>query len=322
MAFRFMEKGRVKILLKCQFSVALTTIQIALKHLFFSYLLATITIGFAPATVYAQNGVWDSPKQVTKKVSNKVDKGKFTIKKWQEHIKECAREDEYNHQLALGGKLNSNGWSGSVYYLKKTDPGKHTVWLLSFSEIKHEKQVKQVKENKAYPELGKADPFVFGKINNLYALQLGYGREVLLLPGIMEGNLSVSFRYTAGISLAMLKPYYLKLVHTDYSQPEPRNFLTEEKYNTTNADTFLRNNNILGGTKWSKGLGETKLIPGIFAEASFAIEPAAHKGFVQTITVGANGAFYTQSLPIMTEVKAYPWQASLFIGFSLGKRWK
>lgn len=284
--------------------------------------MLTLCVGLSNPVVYAQQSVWDSPKKGSKKIRAQADKGKLTIKRWKEHIKEWANEDEYNKQLAVGGKLNSNGWSGGIYYLKKIEPGKHVIWQLSFSEIKHEKQVKQQKENKAYPELGKPSPFVYGKINNLYALQLSYGQELLLLPGVVSGNLSVSFRYGAGISLAMLKPYYLKIVHVDNASSNPVLELKEEKYNSVNADTFLRNPDILGASKWSKGLGETKIIPGLYAEAAFAIEPTRQKGFLQTITLGANIAYYTKALPIMAEVKALPWQGSLFVGLSLGKRWK
>lgn len=284
-------------------------------------LLLSIFIG-TTAVIKAQTKNWDLSGQSSKKLNHKLDKGKLTVKKWKEHINEWAKEDIYTKQLAIGGKLNSNGWSGCVYYLKKTGPGKHHIWQLSFSEIKHEKQVKQQKENKAYPELGKSAPFVYGKINNLYTLQIGYGQELLLLPGVVSGNLSVSFRYGAGISLAMLKPYYLKIVHIDNSSTNPTPELKEEKYRTANADTFLRNQNILGASKWSKGLGETKPVPGLYAEAAFVIEPVKQKGFVQTITIGGNIAYYTKALPIMAEVKALPWQGSLFVGLSLGKKWK
>jgi hypothetical protein len=73
---------------------------------------------------------------------------------------------------------------------------------------------------------------VFGKINNLYTLQIGCSKEQLLLPGVVEGNLSVSFRYGGGFCLALLKPYYLKVVKTDYTQPEPVSELIEQSIRT------------------------------------------------------------------------------------------
>jgi hypothetical protein len=171
-------------------------------------------------------------------------------------------------------------------------------------------------------QLGNPTPFVFGKINNLYTLQLGYGKEKMILPGILEGNISLKFRYSGGFSLAMLKPYYLKLIYTDYSQPSQPSYIREEKYSSANSDVFLNSGNILGASAWSKGLGEISYVPGAFFEAAFVLEPAKNKSFVQLISFGCNASVYTKALAIMADTKAFPWQADMFIGLYLGKRWK
>lgn len=125
-----------------------------------------------------------------------------------------------------------------------------------------------------------------------------------------------------GFSLALLKPYYLRVVKTDYSQPEPVSELIEIKYADSVSELFLERNRILGVSKWSKGLDETKSVPGVYMEATFIIEPAQNKTVVQAISLGVNGSIYTQSLPILAELKAYPWQVNLFAGLAIGKRWK
>ena len=59
--------------------------------------------------------------------------------------------------------------------------------------------MKQQATATSFKELGEATPFVYGKINNLYTLQLGYGQEQVILPGVVEGNMSVGFRWSAGL---------------------------------------------------------------------------------------------------------------------------
>ncbi|GAB3910499.1 hypothetical protein [Mucilaginibacter boryungensis] len=247
---------------------------------------------------------------------------KNKLKNYKQHLQEWGLDPNFNKELLLGGKVNTDGWSSSIYYLKKKDKLTKGLWQLHFSEIKHEKQIKQQGTNKAFPQLGNAGPYIFGKINNLYTLQLGYGREKLLLPDVLEGNISVSFRYSGGFSLAMLKPYYLKLIYIDYAQPNNPATLKEEKYSTANSDHFLNNGDVLAASKWSKGLDEIQYIPGLFAEACFVITPSKSKSFIQVVTLGANIAYYSKELPIMADQKAYPYQASLFAGLGLGKRWK
>lgn len=152
-------------------------------------------------------------------------------------------------------------------------------------------------------------------------LQLGYGRERLLLPGVLDGNISVSFRYSAGLSLAMLKPYYLYLMHVTYV-PTTVVTLEEERHSEGNQDLFLDRDKIFGGTKWTKGISEIDYVPGLFLEGAFAIVPAKNKTFIQVVTLGGQFSSYTKSLPIMADRKAYPYCANFFVGLSLGKRWK
>lgn len=283
------------------------------------YYLSLFCLLSSPLSVPAQTNVWnETTANAKKKSKKKVDK----IRQFKDHIKRWGMEQDFNKGLLLGGRLNSNGWSGGIYYLIKSNPGSHHIWQLHFSEIKHEKQVKQENIGVLPAKYGATTPYIFGKINNLYTLQIGYSKEQLLLPGVVEGNLSVSFRYGGGFSVALLKPYYLKVVKTDYTQPEPVSELIETKYTDSVAALFLERNRILGSSKWSKGLGETKLVPGVYVEAAFVIEPAPNKGLIQAITLGVNGSVYAKSLPIMAERNAYNWSASLFAGLALGKRWK
>jgi hypothetical protein len=288
---------------------------ISIKKRLLPCLVAMVII---PSSVNAQN-VWAESNAKAKSKSRKAGN---KVKQFKDHIQQWGTEQDFNKGLLLGGRLNSNGWSGGIYYLIKDNPGSHHIWQLHFSEIGHEKQIKQENVGVLPAKYGETTPYVFGKINNLYTLQIGYSKEQLLVPGVVESNLSVSFRYGGGFSLALLKPYYLKVVKTDYTQPEPVSELIETKYSDGVAELFLERTRILGSSKWSKGVDETKLVPGIYLETAFVIEPVPNRGLVQAITLGITGSVYTKSLPIMAELKAYNWGASLFAGLALGKRWR
>ncbi len=277
--------------------------------------------------IHAQS-VWDGGKDKMNSVKEKGQKEANTVKSWKKHIEQWGLDNKYNYALLLGARLNTNGWSGGVYffnnensYLKKK--GKQTLWELHFSEIKHEKEVRQTgSANNIDPSLGKNSSYILGKVNSLYTLQLGYGKQQLVFPALLDGNLSISIRYAGGAALAIMKPYYLRMINTDFTTPTPTYFADEEKYSESNATRFLQPGNILGGDKWTKGLGEMQYRPGAFAELAFVIEPDKNKAFIQSITIGGNIAFYSSKLTIMADQKAYPFQASFFVGLALGKRWK
>lgn len=271
-------------------------------------------------TACAQTSVWETPGKASRKAGEKIGKEKNKIKKWKEHLQQWGLDSNYKQQVSMGAKLNTDGWSGLICYQKRVSSTQAHFFQLSFSEIKHEKQIKQQGTNKAFPQLGNPSPFVFGKINNLYTLQIGHGREMLLLPGVLEGNLSVSLRLQAGFSLAILKPYYVKLIYADFSNNTA--YMQEEKYSAQNSDKFLTQDAILGASKWSKGLGDITYVPGGYVDAAIAIEPQKNKLFVQSITIGTQFSLYSKSLPIMAERKAFPYDGCFYVGLALGKRWK
>lgn len=263
----------------------------------------------------------ESATSAKQKAAKRIAQKQSTVKSWHNHLQKWGLDSNYNHALAVGGKLNTNGWSGLVYYQQKDDHKSDHFFQLSFSEIKHEKQVKQQKGNTAFPELGSASPYVFGKINNLYTLQLGYGKKYLLLPGLLEGNISVSLHVQAGAGLAILKPYYLKLIYVNYDSLGQHATMQEEKYSEQNKEKFLNTSFILGSSNWTKGLSEITFAPGAFADVAIALEPLKNKTFIKTITIGGNVAFYSKELAIMAENKSYSWQANFYIGLQIGKRW-
>jgi hypothetical protein len=287
------------------------------KYLVFLFCFFIVTL------CYSQDkpSVWDGSKEQLMSVKEKGEKKVSAVKKWKNHIMQWGLDSNYTHALSLSGRLNTNGWSGGILYLKQRSAGKKTLWSLHFSEIKHEKEAKQQHTGNTYAYLGKSTPYIFGKINNAYTLQLGYGREQLLFPALLDGNMSISLRYAMGPALALLKPSYLNLIYVEYT-PEEVAHIQTERYSSNNADKFLQPGSILGSEKWSKGLNELKYIPGLFAELSFVIEPDKPRSFVKAITIGGNAAFYSSKIEIMAERKAYPYQASFFVGLSLGKRWK
>jgi hypothetical protein len=291
----------------------------------------SLLLFFTPSQAQSQgNTIWDAPSKAKQSVSKQSGKTTNTIKCWKKQLEQWGMDSSYHHALFIGGRLYSNGWGGEISYQKPVGDdydrrkGKHAgqsqFYRLGFSEIKHEKEIKQQGENKNFPELGNTTPFIFGKINNLYTLQLGYGREQLLLPGILEGNISLGFRYSAGVSLAMLKPYYLRLLYVEYT-PQERVWLQEERYTESNKDAFLSRDRVLGASKWGKGLKQLDYVPGGYLEGAFTIEPAKGKSFIQLVTIGGQLSAYTQNLRILADQKAYPFMGAFFVGLGLGKRW-
>lgn len=290
------------------------------KQLYLSIFCTTLCCSIANAQ-NNHSALWDNVKKTPQQGQKKVQKTGSSLKKFKTHLEKWGLDSNYNHGLAIGARLNSTGWTGLIYYQRRISRTQSHFFQLAFSEIKHEKQIRQQRNNTTYLELGNASPFIFGKINNVYQVQLGHGREMLLLPGLLEGNLSISLRLQAGFSLAMLKPYYLKLIYIDYT-PDEHAYVLEEKYTAANQEQFLKAGSILGAAKWKKGLNEMTYLPGGYADAAIVIEPLKNKTFIKTVTLGCQFTMQSGKLEIMAHQKSYPWNACLYAGLQLGKRWK
>lgn len=138
----------------------------------------------------------------------------------------------------------------------------------------------------------------------------------------MDGNVTVGYRYSIGVAMAILKPNYLKMMQIDYTITPSTAILVENKYTREDSALFLNPQMILGASRWEKSLSEMQYIPGCWGEAAITIVPGKAKTFVQVITLGANASLFANNLPIMQGQHAYPWQACLFAGLGIGKRWK
>lgn len=288
---------------------------------FFFLALSAQFLGFNCCVLNAQQSIWDGGKERMANLKENGTKKASQVQQWRKHVQEWGLEKDFNHSLSLGVRLNTNGWSGLAYYLKQKYAGKKQVWQLQLSGILHEKEVKQQRTGNTYNYLTKNTAYSLGKIYNAYTLQLGYGQEQMLFPALLDGNLSLGLKYCAGPAVALLKPYYLKLLFVEYTPTETA-YSQSESFSPENAAHFLNPSYILGSEKWSKGLGETRLIPGLFTELSIVLEPEKPKSFLKTITIGGNVAFYTSKIELMAERKAYAYQAHFFIGLAFGKRWK
>jgi hypothetical protein len=271
----------------------------------------------------AQSGssVWNDLKTSTRTTKTKAQRLGKKAGQLKSHLEKWGLDSNYNHGLSIGGRLNSNGWSGLVSYQKRINRRQSSIYQLSVSEIKHEKEIKQQRQNTVYPELGSSTPFIFGKVNNVYSLQLGYGREYLLLPGILEGNIAVGFTVQGGFSLAMLKPYYLRLLYVT-DTPTKKAWVQEEKYNGANADKFLNTGYILGKSKWKQGLNETIFIPGIYLDGAIAIKFAKSKTFIKAVALGFNFLVHTRNIEMMADQKSNMWNAAIYAQLSIGKHWR
>src|SRR6185436_10750321 len=83
---------------------------------------------------------------------------------------------------------------------------KTNIYRLDITEIKDPKEEKQTGGGIIF-----GNPFIYGKVNNFYQATLGFGQQYILGQKGNKNGVAVSAVYSGGLSLGLLRPYYLEV---------------------------------------------------------------------------------------------------------------
>jgi hypothetical protein len=232
--------------------------------------------------------------------------------------KKPPRSKPISRELSVGARLNTDGWSvfadkGYVKSDEKESDKFYNIRLFQVEFTEH-KAAKEIKSNGNGSGSGnKPKPYKYGKINNFYAFKLGYGFRRLLAGKPDPGTVSIHWVFAGGITVGLLKPYYIEAYTQQGEGPKPI------KYDD-NPDAFLNLNNIVGRASFTEGLNEMKIVPGIHAKTALHFDFALYPKRKMAIETGLNAELYTQKMPIMAYVKAQPYIVNGYVSIQFGGR--
>ena len=230
-------------------------------------------------------------------------------------------------EFSGGFRLNTDGWSifvdrGSIRSQEtKLHDQLYDVRLLQLelTEHKHPKESKRsVTDQTPNGGTQETKPFVYGKVNNFYALKLGYGIRKMIAGKPEPGTVSMHWVVAGGLSLGMEKPYYLDgyIPQDNFGTLVPATF----KYSDSTKEAFLNQQYIRGSAGFTKGLGEIQFVPGIHAKTAMHFDFASSKKTVMAVEAGVNVEYYTRGIMIMANQGTKTFIGNLYASFQFGKR--
>lgn len=230
-----------------------------------------------------------------------------------------AQEDEENdkgNELYFGGGINTRGFQFTAGYSIIRPTRRTQTFFLDVGEVKHPKENRRTYD--AISIVGGAPKaFIYGKQNNLYFTRLGYG-EKFYLSARSTRLVSFGFTYGAGLSLGMVRPYYLDLIYRDNrGRPD----VVAERFNESNISKFLNPQEVDGPSGAAYGWDELTVVPGGFLKAGLLIDWGAYDSVVKDLEVGIAADFYFQPIPLMIFEENTPIFVNLYITARLGHRW-
>ncbi len=218
----------------------------------------------------------------------------------------------FQKQSTFGVKLNTDGY-GIFYELGKMKTARKTnLYSIELGERKHAKEEKVAADGGFF-----SNPFIYGKVNNFYYTKLGFARQTIIGNKGNKNGVAVSGIIGGGVSGALMKPYYLKVI-----DPNDPGYLIDVKYDNTNSEVFLNNNDdhIKGNSGFSKGFSNIKVTPGLYAKTALRFDYGRYNELVSAIEIGLNVEAYTKKLQQMLLVKNRQLFFNAYAAIEFGRR--
>ena len=226
------------------------------------------------------------------------------------HINHLIKQEEegvisYKKSFVFGAKLLNDGYGVFFELGRASSVKKSLLYQLEIIERKH------IKEDKQSNPFINSIPFIYGKQNFFYPAKLGVQQQILLGNKSNKNGVSVTANYGGGISMALLRPYYL--------QVQKGNDLIYVKYDSPDSSLFL-NGPIYGGPTFGKGWSDLTITPGLYAKTSVRFDYGAYNEIVSAIEVGLTGEYYSKKIPILLGNTQRQFFFSGFVAVLFGKR--
>ncbi len=217
----------------------------------------------------------------------------------------------YRKHNVFGGKLTNDGWGFFYEHARAQSVKKALLFQLDFAERKHLKERKQT--NPYFP----ASPFIFGKINYFYPLKLGVQQQILFGNKSNKNGVAVTGNFGGGLSLGLLRPYYVEINATDGSR-------RTIKYNSPDSAIFVSGDSLRGlgvsSAGLSKGWGDMTIRPGAYAKAALRFDYGRYNEMVNAIEVGVSTEYYFKKIPQLIYTKEKSLFFNVYFALMFGRR--
>jgi hypothetical protein len=215
-------------------------------------------------------------------------------------------------QNAFGIKLNTDGWGLSYELGRSKSVTRATIYQIEFNEKKHRKEDKQSLSSDGGGFIFFGSPFVYGKKNIFYQLKVAAGQQILIGGKGNKNGVSVYGIGAGGLSLGILRPYYVEVQDTD-------NKNRYVKYDSPDSALFL-SQRIIGGAGLTKGWSELKFAPGLHAKVAVRFDYNRFNTVLSALEGGVNAEYYFKDIDQMVYNPTRKFFLNAYVSILFGKR--
>lgn len=211
----------------------------------------------------------------------------------------------FRNERSFAILLNTDGSGVSYRGAKRIDFLNKRLLEIEAGTLKHPKEYKGSNPNV------QGGNFVFGKLNSTFYLRGGIGHQHELFKKADLGGIAIRYFYSAGPVIALYKPIYYRII---YFLPNNEYTIKKEKF----SNSITGNSEIYSRASFTKGLNETKVLPGLFVKGGFNFEYSKEDKIIHAIEVGAQINAFPKKIPIMAGSDNKTIFFSLFVSYRFG----
>lgn len=223
----------------------------------------------------------------------------------------------YEKEFTGGVMFHTRGYGLNFRSLTFRDGFNKTGLEFDLALIRHPKEVKLPSQINVNSSRG----YVYGKLNSLFTLRIGYGFDKILVDKTDQGSVSISWLTFFGGSFGLLKPTYLEIRRRS---PQGIEYYVIERYDPEVHDYTT----IVGQAPFFKGIEKTALRMGLYVKTGFAFDYNWNDDKVSSIELGAIVDFfpswaglYPDKVPIMVDTENYSLWLQFYVAINFGKKW-
>jgi len=216
----------------------------------------------------------------------------------------------FNKHNIFGIRLASDGYGINFEKGKFKTPSRTLLYQFELNEKKSPKEHRVSISPDGGWSYSSNVPY---KMNNFYSFKFSMGEARLIGGKGNKNGVSVTALYSGGISLALLKPYYLDVLNQE-TQQTSRMTWTELRSDTAQADK------VTGAAGFLVGWGHLKVKPGLNAKTAMRFDYGRLNQTVSAIEVGLTAEYYFSKIPIVLLVPQKSFYFNAYVAILFGSR--
>jgi hypothetical protein len=212
----------------------------------------------------------------------------------------------FDHYGLFGFKIATDGWGIFYERGKFLTTRKSRTLTFEFNEKKDPKDHKEAVSSDGYSY----NYVSVGRLNNFYSVKASYGQQILLGGKTNKNGVAVTYLYSGGVSLGMLKQYVMN-VYTAQSL-----YSFKSSYPTIIDSSYIVNDALGLSGGWNK----LQFTPGLNAKLAMRFDYGRFNSSITAFETGVTAEYYFSKMPLMLYVTPKQLFFNAYITIMFGKR--